>query len=191
VETLVGLPAHPLIVHFPLVAIPMAAILVVLFALKPSWRSMLSYLIFAMGAAIAVSVVLAAGSGEALEERVDETALLETHAELGDQLQIIGVIFGVSLIALGFYHILTSRHLVRFSAERSRQALIGFTAIALVTGSVAVVWDVRTGHSGAESVWSEEDGAGERDDEDDDDDGHVLVDSVAYFVAPSARLSAH
>ena len=66
-DTIAGLPAHPLIVHFPLVAIPLAAILVVLFAGIPSWRSVLAYLITAIGAAVAISVVLAANSGESLE----------------------------------------------------------------------------------------------------------------------------
>jgi hypothetical protein len=179
-----------LIVHFPLVAIPIAAILVVLFGLKVSWRDMLSYFIVALGGAIALSVVLAASSGEALEENVDESALLNAHAELGDQLQIIGVIFGISLVALGLYHFVTSRRLINLGVERSRQVLIGLMTIALLTSSVAVVWDVRTGHSGAKSVWSEEGGEGNGDGGGDDDDGHLLIDAVAYTVAPSAGFAS-
>lgn len=190
-DTITGIPAHPLIVHFSLVAIPLAAILVLLFVVKPSWRDMLSYFMVAMGGAIGIGVVLAASSGESLEERVDESSLLDTHAELGDQLQIIGVIFGISLIVLGVYHLLTSRNIIQFGAERSRQLLIGFMVIALVTSGIAVTWDVRTGHSGAKSVWSELEGEGNSDGEGGDDDGHLIVDVLAYSVArPGAFVAA-
>ncbi len=102
-DTIAGLPAHPLLVHFPIVAIPLAAVLLVIFVLVPSWRSMLNYLILALGGAIAIGSLLAASSGESLEERVDETAAVKTHADLGGQMEIIGVLFGLTLVALGLY----------------------------------------------------------------------------------------
>ncbi len=155
-DTITGLPSHPLLVHLPVVAIPLAALLGVLFAVIPSWRSVLAYLMAGMGALVAVGVVLAASTGESLQEAVDENALVHTHAELGDQMEIIGVIFGLALIALGLYTILTSRAIISLGAQRSHTLLIALMGITLVAGAVATVWDVRTGHSGAKAVWTED-----------------------------------
>ena len=160
-DTITGLPAHPLVVHFSIVAIPLAAILVVLYTVIRSWRSVLAYLITGMGALIAIGVVLAASSGEALEETSEESSLLQTHAELGDQLQIIGIVFGLSLVALGLYSILSARSIITFGESRDHTVLVALMALALVTSTVATVWDVRTGHSGAKAVWSEEGEGGE------------------------------
>lgn len=160
-DTITGLPSHPLIVHFPVIAIPMAAVLVLLYTVIPTWRNVLAYLITGIGALIPIGVVLAASSGEELEEASDESALLHTHAELGDQLEIIGVIFGLSLLALGLYSILTSRSIVTLEASRGHMVLVTLMALALVTSTVATVWDVRTGHSGAKAVWSDDGDGGE------------------------------
>lgn len=157
-DTITGLPAHPLLVHLPVIAIPLAAVLVILFAAVPGWRSVLAYLMTAMGAMVAVGVLLAANSGEALQEKVDKSALVDTHVALGDQLQTIGVIFGLSLVALGLYSILSSRAIVPLGEQRSRQVLMALVAVTLVTGTFATVWDVRAGHSGAKAVWTEERG---------------------------------
>jgi uncharacterized membrane protein len=184
-NTISGLPAHPLIVHFPLVAIPMAAILVALFIVKPSWRDVLSYLIIALGAAIAIGVVLAASSGESLKENVDKSAKVDSHAELGDQLQTIGVIFGIVLIALGLYYLLAQREIIHFEAVRSRQLLIILMAGAVLMSTVAVVWDVRTGHTGAQASWSEKGQEGQGENGGDGDDARVLTKPVTHVLPPA------
>lgn len=155
-DTISGLPAHPLIVHFPLVAIPLAAILVICFTIIPSWRDVLAYLITGIGAGIAIGVFLAANSGEALEKKTDKSALLDAHTALGDQMQTIGIIFGLALVALGLYHILTTRKVFSLGTPRTHQVLVALVGLAILTSAVAVVWDVRTGHSGAKAVWTEE-----------------------------------
>ena len=155
-DTITGLPAHPLIVHFAVIAIPMAAILVVLYTVIPNWRSVLAYLITGMGALIPIGVFLAADSGEALEETTEKSALLHTHTELGDQLEIIGIVFGLALLALGLSSILSTRDIIALDASRGDMVLVALMAVALVTSGVATVWDVRAGHSGAKAVWTEE-----------------------------------
>ncbi len=186
-DTIAGLPAHPLIVHFPLVAIPLAAILVVLFVLIPSWRTVLAYLMIAMGGAIAISVFLAANSGEALKENVDKSAAVSAHADLGDQLQTIGIVFGVALVALGLYHVLSVRQLVRLPDERARPLLLVLMAAAIVTGSVAVVWDVRTGHSGAKAAWSEQNKNGQTEGSSGGDDDAMTPRQVALGASGSPQ----
>lgn len=170
-DTIAGLPAHPLLVHFPIVAIPLAAVLLVIFVLVPSWRSMVNYLMLAMGGAIAVGSLLAASSGESLEERVDETAAVKTHADLGGQMEAIGVLFGVALVALALYGLLSRRGTLHLNDRLARIAMVGLMVVTVVVGSVTVVWIVRTGHTGAKASWSQTIGAertgGERSGDDD------------------------
>lgn len=173
-DTIAGLPAHPLLVHFPIVAIPLAAVLLVIFVLVPSWRSMLNYLILALGGAIAIGSLLAASSGESLEERVDETAAVKTHADLGGQMEIIGVLFGLTLVALGLYGLLSRRGTLRLNDRLARTAMTGLMAATVVVGSVAVVWVVRTGHTGAKASWSETTGTEHPDNERGGDDDAML-----------------
>lgn len=188
-DTITGLPAHPLIVHLPVVAIPMAVIVLIVFALKPSWRQMLSYFLVALGAIIGLGVVLAASTGEGLEEQVENSALLHTHVELGEQLRNFGVVFGFLLIALGGFSWLSARGSIDLGASRSKQVITVLTALSLVMGVVTTVWDVRTGHSGAKSVWSdveEENGSGGSQ-ERDDDDAAVPQPQVGYVIDSGAR----
>ena len=77
-----GLPLHPLIVHFVVVAFPGAAVLLLLSAFWPAARRRLGIITPLLALASLIAVPLATSSGESLEERVDGSALLETHIAL-------------------------------------------------------------------------------------------------------------
>ena len=85
INSLFGLPAHPLVVHAAVVLLPLAAIATILTAAIPAlaprttrpWRS-------GWRSSATIAVGLAQGSGESLKERVDETELVEEHAEQGE-----------------------------------------------------------------------------------------------------------
>jgi hypothetical protein len=78
-DMITGIPSHTLLVHLPVIAIPLAAVLVVLFTAIPRWRSVLAYLITGMGVVISAGVVLAASSGESLQETVDKSSLVQCY----------------------------------------------------------------------------------------------------------------
>ena len=70
-DKLFDLPAHPLLVHAPVVLLPIAAILMVMFAVKPAWRLAAGWWPLCL---VGVTVVLLLGakeSGEALIEAYD------------------------------------------------------------------------------------------------------------------------
>ena len=67
-DTLFGLPAHPLIVHAVVVLVPLAAIGGIAIALSAWVRAHIGWLVVAFAVAGVVLVPLATGSGEALEE---------------------------------------------------------------------------------------------------------------------------
>ena len=85
IDNLFGLPAHPLVVHAAVVLLPIAAIATVVVAAVPRWRRPYALLAFGVSLAAAGAIWLAQESGESLEERVTETALVERHTELAEQ----------------------------------------------------------------------------------------------------------
>ena len=84
-EKLFGLPAHPLLVHIPVVLVPLAAIIAIVFAFKPAWLDRFGWGLVALSGVGALGAILAAGSGEGLEglQNQAETAAREDHFELG------------------------------------------------------------------------------------------------------------
>jgi hypothetical protein len=164
-----GLPARPLFVHLPVVGIPLCALGLLVYLLRPSARRSLA---LPLGAFVALNVaftVLAAGSGEQLEEHLptadQRSAVLHQHAELGDQLRLIMIVFGAAVLA----YLVLDRWLRGTSAasEPTRLGIVdgragglgalvlalGFLSLGL--GAAATVWDVRTGHAGAEAAWAD------------------------------------
>jgi hypothetical protein len=97
IDRLFGLPAHPLLVHIPVVLIP-TALLATLLALWPPLRRAAVITAAVLAAVGAVGAVLAVGAGEKLEERVREEALVEHHAEQGDKVEFPAIAFGILAI---------------------------------------------------------------------------------------------
>lgn len=99
-------------------------------------------------------VPLATESGEALEERVPETALVETHANLAEGLlPWVAVLAVVAAVLLWWnYRQVSGRSSV---ARTPKWVPIVLAAAAFISATGTTVQAVRIGHSGAESVWSE------------------------------------
>ena len=86
INNLFGLPVHPLLVHIPVVLIPLAtAIGSLLVAVRGSWRRTFAIPVAVVALAGAGGVFLAAKSGGSLEERVKETDLVHDHAAAGER----------------------------------------------------------------------------------------------------------
>jgi hypothetical protein len=172
--TIFGLPAHPLFVHIPVVGIPLMALAVMAYVLVPSKPAWLFWTSGALTVLVTIATVLTAGSGEKLEAMLpaeDEgSALIHTHAELGEQTEIIVIIFaGLALtyLALDWWRRRspnsseTSTHQSVLTPGRLRSLVLGLGIAAIIAGSVATVWDVRTGHAGAKSSWEDVVSSGE------------------------------
>ena len=177
-DTIGGIPMHPLIVHGVVVLVPLAALLVLLAALSPRVRGWAGILTPIVATLALVMVPFATQSGEALEERVGETALVEEHAELGESLVFFVLLLAVAAWALWF---VDRRSRATASgggsgggaagAARGRSpVMLAIMALAVVAALATTVQVVRIGHSGAASVW---DGVGQQvvvDDGDEDED---------------------
>lgn len=166
-ESLFGLPAHPLVVHGAVVLLPLAALVTIITALVP--RARRAYAPVALGLALCatVAVGLAQGSGEALEENVDETELVEEHTEKGET--VLPWAIAVTIAAAGVVG-------VQLMGDRrpelsSRSATAALVVVALLTGAGATWAIVEVGHSGAAATWEDEDEGGENENEDEDGEG--------------------
>lgn len=150
IDELFGLPAHPLVVHAAVVLLPLAALATLLCAALP--RARRHYAPIALGVALVatIAVGLAQGSGEALEEKVDETGLVEEHTEKGEQVLpwAIAVTVAAAVTALP----LLER---RRPTLPTRALTAAVVALSLVVG-VGATWSVvEVGHSGAKATWDD------------------------------------
>lgn len=71
IDRIIGLPAHPLFAHAPVVLVPLTALLALTCAISRRQRERLGWLAVGLALASLVFVQLAIGSGEALVPRSD------------------------------------------------------------------------------------------------------------------------
>jgi hypothetical protein len=151
IETLSGLPAHPLVVHAAVVLLPLAALGLVAVAAVPRWRRTYAPLVLALSIAALGAVWLATETGESLQERVTETALVERHAELAEQV----LPWAIAVLVVAGAVILVDR----LRSERWRVprpvTTVGLVVLAMVAGTGATWKVIEVGHSGAKATWNE------------------------------------
>jgi hypothetical protein len=161
-DTIFGLPMHPLIVHATVVIVPTAALLVALAATVRRFRTWIGP-VPALAAIVAcILVPLSTGSGEELEHRVGDSSLVEKHADLAETL--IWLVIPLALASVVGYWLHR-----RGSGGRALVATVAVLAVGLAGATLVDV--ALIGHSGAKASWSS---VGDRpapsDGGDDDDD---------------------
>ena len=151
IEELFGLPAHPLVVHAAVVLLPLAAVATLVCAAVP--RARRAYAPVALGVALVatVAVGLAQGSGEALEEDVDETELVEEHTEEGES--VLPWAIAVTVAAAAVTAVPTVERRRPSLPARTMTAVV--VALSLVAGAGATWTVIEVGHSGAKATWDD------------------------------------
>lgn len=160
IKSLFGLPAHPLIVHVPIVLIPLVAIGAVLM-LWPSLRARIGWATVVLAGAATVFSFLAVGSGEQLEEAVEGTAderLLHAHTSIGENIRIwILLLFLVLLALMLFDHyrsrVVAERAPSRISPQSAKAVGVTLSVLAIALAAVSTYWIARIGHTGAKASW--------------------------------------
>ncbi|HYO20011.1 MAG TPA: DUF2231 domain-containing protein [Dermatophilaceae bacterium] len=150
-DIIAGLPLHPLIVHAVEVLVPGAAFVVGLAAVWPQFRRWARFLPLGLALAALVLVPIATESGEALEERVKETPLVETHAEMAEGL--LPWMFALVLVAAALLW-WNWKERETTAPRAPAWVALGLAVIAVLAATGATVQAVRIGHSGATAVWS-------------------------------------
>ncbi|WP_380161847.1 DUF2231 domain-containing protein [Kineococcus sp. R86509] len=170
-DTINGLPVHPLVVHAVVVLLPLAVLGTILVAVLPRWRARYGGL-NALVAVIATALCpIATSSGEALEHRVGDPG---AHAELGDQLVWFALPMTLLAIVLWWVqrrHRADTPDVTAVTADaaddtkdpgargRGPRAVRGLGVVAVLSVVAAVAAGVqvyRVGDSGAEAVWADQ-----------------------------------
>jgi len=184
-DSIYGLPLHPLIVHATSVIVPLAALLVILAVCSPRFRAWAGPLPMGTSLVALILTPLSTASGENLEEHVADSALVEKHAELGDQLlpfTIALFVFSAAFwwldrkrqelavepapapaipdsVPSGSTATLTAPATTRSEAARHAGRLRTATTVVGVLALLAAIGTgiqvARIGHSGAKAAWSD------------------------------------
>lgn len=160
IQSLFGLPAHPLIVHVPIVLVPLSAVGAVLM-LWPFLRAKIGWATVVIAGIATVFTFLAVGSGEALEETVERTttnkALLETHTEMGENLRPWILLLFLVLLGIMLFDHYRSRAAAggesKLSPQRAKTIGVVLAVLSLVFAALSTYWVVKIGHSGAKASW--------------------------------------
>ena len=138
-DTIAGLPVHPLVVHFAVVLLPLAAFSLMISIYIPRYRKSYAFaslvgVFLGTGAA-----VVAKQSGEALAARIGNPA---THANYGNILPLVSALFFA--ISLLWYRTIRKSSNIKATPLGHVTALVGIAVLVLT---------FLTGHTGAEAVW--------------------------------------
>jgi uncharacterized membrane protein len=140
-DTIAGLPVHPLVVHAAVVLLPLAALGLIACVLRPAWRERFGGLTVLGLLGGAAATVVAKMSGEQLATRV---GLPEEHAEWGERLAIAAVVLAVLSVLWWF--------LARDSSKAGIGRILGWISVVVALAVIAVA--IAAGHSGATAVWT-------------------------------------
>ena len=160
-DRLFGIPAHPLLVHIPVVLLPLCALFAIVLAVKPRLVAHYGIPLAVLTGISFAGTVLATQSGEGLQHILKEqSAAIERHSQWGDRTRLAAFVFFI--LALAFVGV--ARRTLRVSqvgVDVKKSVVIPILAalmsIAAIGTTVAVIY---TGHSGAKSAWEDAGKAG-------------------------------
>lgn len=151
-----GLPAHILLVHAVVVLGPIAGLAAIIYAAAPRWRRYLAWPLGVLSLGLVPVALVTAQAGEQLEKARPATQLVREHAEQGDVLKVVSVIFFVivaAMIIVSFEPI--GRRFAFLGGLRTNRLLrTGLLVVGALAGAFFVYQSIITGHSGAASVWA-------------------------------------
>jgi uncharacterized membrane protein len=174
IRTFFGLPAHPLLVHLPVVFVPLAFLGTLAIALRRRWRERFVWVTVAAGVIATVGTFLAYWSGEGLEKDIDPSATLNEHIKLAGSMRWFAILALVLLVAYVWVARLADAedrpHAVAPARDLSaaslttvpapaavsglKRAMVVLAIAAVVSSGLSAAWVYRTGHEGAKATWS-------------------------------------
>jgi uncharacterized membrane protein len=150
INTLFGLPAHPLLVHIPVVLIPLALAGTLGLFWEP-WRRRFGWATAAILVVAGICTQLAISSGQTLRRTLDnDTALVKAHVAIAENIRPWLLLFFLALVAFLW---LERRQRETGTVDMRQPLLAGTLVASIVFGVVSVYWVQRIGHTGAKAVW--------------------------------------
>jgi VanZ family protein len=151
VNTISGLPAHVLLVHFMVVLAPLTALLEILCVL-PAVRRRQVWLVLVLAVVTAGLTPVTTGAGEWLFNRQSHPSdILRTHAERGNWMIYFSVAMVVVALLLAVLHVTEGR-----TEKRRVVGPVIVAIISLAVGISTIIAVYRIGDAGARAVWGGE-----------------------------------
>jgi len=152
---ILGIPAHPLLIHAAVVFLPLLALAAVIYAVVPKLRNRIGWVTFLLAIAGPISALLAKLSGERLRDRLIAANFppeildkVNTHMDYGDRTWWFSLALGIVTLALIFT---TSGNRHAPKVPTWVNLALSVVVIALAVGTAIYVF--LTGDSGAHAVW--------------------------------------
>lgn len=157
-DEILGLPAHPLIIHFAVVLTPLLVAVAIVHALLPRLRTYVAWAVVLLSLAAPVAVFAARESGESLEAarfgtaEGEMAARISTHQSFANPLLLSVIGLGVAALLLVYA---TSPARDSIGRDRfGRSVTVLLAGVTVVLAAVAGYFVFRAGDSGARAVWS-------------------------------------
>ena len=158
ISHILGLPAHPLLVHGAVVLVPLGAVAFVIAGLRETWRRayyLPATIITATGGLFAF---LAKESGEPLSKSIRATGQrVGEHPEQGDTAFVFAMLLAAVCVFVYAMHRFEPRLRSNFSSVTLPKLPVSYQTVLYAAvipfAVVAIVTMIIAGHSGAELVW--------------------------------------
>ena len=149
-----GLPVHALVLHAAVVFVPLLALVAIVYAVAPRWRSKVGWAAVLLAIAAPVTTWVTTESGEELRARLVESGLkgeplaaIDDHMGYGDLTLYFSLALGVVTLVMVF---LTLR---RADRPLPAAASVALSVIMVALAAVSGYYVFKTGDSGAQAVW--------------------------------------
>ncbi|GHJ50394.1 hypothetical protein Cs7R123_77360 [Catellatospora sp. TT07R-123] len=154
---LLGLPAHPLLVHAAVIFGPLLVLSVVVYSLVPPARRFLGWTVVALAVAAPAALWFAKLSGEELLKTLiaknypqEIISQVGTHAKFGDVAAWTGTALGVLSL---FLVLICTAAGKKPATPASRSLTYGIVVISLLVAGATGYYVFKTGDTGAHIVW--------------------------------------
>ncbi|NUW45646.1 DUF2231 domain-containing protein [Nonomuraea rhodomycinica] len=156
-DQILGLPAHPLIIHFAVVLTVLLTVVAVGYALLAARRPLLAWALVLLSVVAPAAVFAARESGE----RLREARFASAGGALGERIEVhegfaLPLLLSVSALALGSLVLVYATTSARGSTHDrlGRTATLGLSALVVALAAATAYLVFRAGDSGARAVWS-------------------------------------
>jgi uncharacterized membrane protein len=158
-----GLPAHPLIIHVPVVLIPLSVLGALACIARPKWFETYGILLCGIAIVGMSSIFLAMRAGAALEGDLNlqgqAAELISRHSHMAHLLAYDFILFTAALILTFSAHRISGGRPTGLAiADRTLGSVTVYNALRVVLvilALVSVYLVYRTGDLGAQAVWAE------------------------------------
>lgn len=138
-----GLPAHPLILHLPIVLVPILGVAALIAVARPSWFGVP---LAAFAVVTLAATLLTVGAGEALlasKPDLDGNPTMKDHEGAGETVRFCMVFLTAALLGMLWL-------------RKQGAANITLRVLVVLFAVSSIGFTIRTGHLGAKLVWDEE-----------------------------------